>query len=68
MLTILIHNASFSSSLFIDLNFLILAAIAEIFNPIAELIISIGISSKEAKTRIEINQVVAEAKIRKCSA
>ena len=67
MLTILIHNAAFSSCLFIDLNFLILAAIAQIFNPIAGPIISVGISSKEAKTGIEINQVVAEAKTRKCS-
>ena len=42
--------------LIIDLYFLIPAAIAQIFNPIAELVISIGIPSKEAKAEIEIIQ------------
>ena len=42
--------------LVIDLYFLITAAIAQIFNPIAELVISIGIPSKEAKAEIEIIQ------------
>ena len=41
------------------------AAIAQIFNPIAELVIPIGMSSKEAKAEIEIHPVIAEAKIRK---
>ena len=35
--------------LIIDLYFLIPAAIAQIFNPIAELVIPIGIPSKETK-------------------
>ena len=47
--------------------FLIPAAIAQIFNPIVELVIPIGISSKEAKTGIQIHRVIVEAKIRKCS-
>ena len=39
--------------------------IAQIFKPTAELVIPIGISSKEAKPEIEIHAVIAEAKIRK---
>ena len=53
--------------LIIDLYFLIPAAIGQIFNPIAELIILIGIPSKDEKTEIEIHQVIVEAKIRKCA-
>ena len=53
--------------LIIALYFLIHAAIAQIINPIAELVIPIGIPKKEAKTEIEIHPVIAEAKIRKCS-
>ena len=37
--------------LIIDLYFLILAVIAEIFNPIAELVVPIGIQTTEEKTR-----------------
>ena len=37
------------------------------FNPIAELVISVGIPSKEAKLEIEIHPVVFEAKVRKCT-
>ena len=40
---------------------------AQIFKPIAELIIPIGTPGKEAKEEIEIHPVNAEAKIRKCS-
>ena len=57
----------FFFSLIIDLYFLISVAIAQIFNPIAELAILIGIQSKEAKAEIEIHPVIVEAKIRKCS-
>ena len=53
--------------LIIDLNLLIPAAIAQIFNPIAELLISIGIPNKEAKAEIKIHPIIVEAKIRKCS-
>ena len=52
--------------LIIDLYFLIPAAIAQISNAIAELVIPIAISSKEAKAKIEIHPVIVEAKIRKC--
>ena len=46
---------------------LIPAAIVQIFNPIAELVIPIAIPSKEAKAKMEIHPVNAEAKIWKCS-
>ena len=53
--------------LIIDLQFLIPAGIAQIFNHIAELVIPIGIPIKEVKAEIEIHPVVVEVKIRKCS-
>ena len=53
--------------LIIDLYFLIAAVIIQIFNPIAELVISIGIPTKEAKAEMETHPVTVEAKIRKCS-
>ena len=52
--------------LIIDLHFLIPAAIAQISNPIAELVIPIGITSKDAKAEIEIHPVITEAKFKKC--
>ena len=51
----------------IDLYFLITAVIAQIFNPIAEVVTPMVIPSKGAKAEIEIHPVTAEAKIRKCS-
>ena len=51
--------------LIIDLYFLIPAAGAQIFNPIAQFIILIGILSKEAKAEIEIYLVIIEKVIRK---
>ena len=53
--------------LIIELCFLISEVIAHIFNPIAELVIPIGIPIKEVKAEIEIHPVILEAKIRKCS-
>ena len=53
--------------LIIDLFFLITAAIAHIFNPIAELAVPIGPRCKEAKAKIQTHQVIVEAKIRTCS-
>ena len=53
--------------LIIDLYFLIPAVIAHIFNPIAELVIPLGIPVREAKAEIEIHLVNVEAKIRKSS-
>ena len=47
--------------------FLIPAVIVQIFNPLAELIIPIGIPSKEAKAETEIHPITAKSKIRKCS-
>ena len=43
--------------LIINLYFLIPAVITKIFNPIAELVILIGIPSKEVKAEIEIHEV-----------
>ena len=51
----------------IDSDFLIPAVIAQIFNPIAELVIPIGIPTKEAKLDMETHSVIAEANIRECS-
>ena len=62
-----IFSCFFFFFLIIDLYFLIPAAIAQILNPIAELLIPIGIPSKEAKAEIQINPVTTEAKIRKFS-
>ena len=53
--------------LIIELKFLIPATIAQIFNPIAELVIPVEIPSKEAKAEIQIHPVIVEAKMRKSS-
>ena len=53
--------------LIIKLYFLIPAAIAKAFDQIVELVIPIGISTKEAKAKVETHPVIVEAKIRKCS-
>ena len=50
----------------IDQYFLIPTAIAQVFSPIAELIVLIVMPIKEAKAKLEIYPVVVEAKIRKC--
>ena len=50
-----------------DIYFLILAAIAQILNPMVEPVILIGIPSKDAKAEIELYPVMVEAKIRKSS-
>ena len=47
--------------------FLIPGVIVQVFNPIAELVISIGTTNKEAKTKIEIHPLIVAAKIRKPS-
>ena len=49
--------------LILDLKFLIPAVIAQLFNPIAELVIPIRIPIKEAEAEIEIHPVIVEAKI-----
>ena len=53
--------------LIIDLYFLIPEVIIQIFNPIAELVISIGMRTKKAKVEMETHPVTAEIKISKCS-
>ena len=53
--------------LIIDLYYLIAVVVVQIFNPIAELAISIGISTKEAKAEMKTQPVIVELKIRKCS-
>ena len=53
--------------LIIDLYFLIPTVIAQIFNPIEELVIPVGIPTKEAKAEIETHPVIVQAKTRKCS-
>ena len=47
----------------IDLYFLILPVITQIFNPIAALVIPIEIQTKETKAEIEMHPVIAEVKI-----
>ena len=51
--------------LFIDLYISIPRVVVQIFNPIAELVIPIGIPSKEAKAEMEIHPITVETKIRK---
>ena len=50
----------------INLYFLIPPFIAQIFNPIAEPIILIGIPTKGEQPEKETHPVILEAKIRKC--
>ena len=53
--------------LIIDLRFLILAVITQIFNATAELVILTGIPTIKANTQIETEPVIVEAKISMCS-
>ena len=65
-LAILFHHVSFSF-ISIDLYFLIVAVIAQMFNPIAEFVILIRMPIKEAKTETKIHPVTVETEIRQCS-
>ena len=60
MLTLLFYHASSSVFLIIDLYFLIPLVIAQIFNPIAELVNRIGIPTKKAKAEMETHPVIVE--------
>ena len=60
-------NTIFLFLLIINLYFLVPAVIAQIFNPIAELVIPIRMPTKEAKGEMETYPVIVEAKIIKCS-
>ena len=51
--------------LVINLYFSILTVAVQTFNPIAELVIPIGIPSKEAKAEMEIDPITVETKIGK---
>ena len=63
----IVLSCFFSFFLIIELYLLtILTAIAQIFNPTAELVIPIGIPIKEVKAKIEIHLVIVEAIFRKC--
>ena len=62
-----ILSSFFFFFLIIDSYFQISAIIAQISDPVAELVIPIGIPAKGAKKKMETNPVVVEAKIRKCS-
>ena len=50
--------------LVIDLYFLVLAIIAQIFNLIVELFIPLEISTKEAKAEMKIHTVTAKTELR----
>ena len=75
--TTMLFNLDFASNtisaylffffLIIDLYFLIPAAIAQIFNSIAELLIPMEAAITEAKGETEIHSAIVEAKKRKCS-
>ena len=52
---------------FIDFYLLIAAVIAQIFNQVTELIIPLGIPTKEANAEMETHIVIVEPKIRSCS-
>ena len=53
--------------LILDLHFLSPAVIAQIFNPVAELVTPIGISIKKAKAEMETHPVIVEITISKWS-
>ena len=63
-----ILSGFFFFSLIVNLYVLVSAVITQIFNPIADLLIPTGISTKEAKEEMEIHLVTVEIKIiSKCS-
>ena len=63
----MLFNLDFANkTYFIMLIFLIPAVNAHIFNPIAESVIPIRVTIKEAKAEMETYPVIIEAKIRKC--
>ena len=51
--------------LFLTIDYLVPAVIAQVFNPTAELVTTIGMSPKEAKAAIKIHSVIVEAQRRK---
>ena len=63
MPTIYFYHACFTFSLLLTYTFNSVA-FAQIFNPVAELVIPIGIPRKEVKAEMEIDSVIVEAKIK----
>ena len=55
--------SSFFCFLIINLYFLIPAVVTQIFNSIAELVIFIGITTKEVKAKMETHLVIVEIAI-----
>ena len=62
-----ILSCFFFFSLIFDFYVFIHTVIAQIFNQIIELVIPIGIPTKQAKAELETHPVIVEPKIRKCS-
>ena len=62
-----ILSSFFFFFLIFDLYFLIPAVITQIFDLISEIVIPIGIPTKEGKTEMEAHPVTAEIKTSKCS-
>ena len=62
-----IDNATSNSNIIIDLIFLIPAVIPQFFNTVAELVLPIGIATKEAKAEMETHPVTVDINISKCS-
>ena len=50
-----------------DLYFLIPTVITQIFNPIVQLVVPIGIPTKEAKIEMETHPVIVEIAVSECS-
>ena len=63
----IILSCFFYFFLFFDLYFLIPAVIAQIFNPIAELVIATRIPTKEAKVEMETHPKIIKITISKWS-
>ena len=62
-----IDNATSNSNIIIDLIFLIPTVIPQFFNTIAELVLPIGIATKEAKAEMETHPVTVDINISKGS-
>ena len=52
--------------LFLDLYLLIPAVTTQIFNPIAEIAIPVGVPIKEAKSEMETHPVIVEITVNEC--
>ena len=50
-----------------DFCFLILAVITQTFNPVAKLVIPLGMPNKEAKSEMETPPLTIDIKLSKCS-